>query len=294
MSLLNPSESEVVFSVSSSDIIDAWRHRFGIDVKHLFEDIDVIRLMQCRESGIGFFDPAPLGDGAFYAQLQKYDWYYLGDKWEYARALATSRSGEHVLEVGCGEGAFVAYAARQGHRVKGLELNAAAVAEARAAGLDVSGTDLFDFAQSSSEPFDRVVAFQVLEHVADPIAFVRGMMACARPGGRVGVAVPNAESFIAREPRNLLDMPPHHATRWTAPALRWLGEHVGASRTEVVGGPLEPIHLDWFLHLQFRGNVMKRAVGKVSRPLLRPLLQAGLRRLISGHAIYAEFTVPAA
>lgn len=291
--ILQASNADKVFSAQTQDIIDCWQRSFGIDIARIFEDTQSIDFYVCRRSGIGFFDPAPLGDGPFYAELQKIDWYYLRDKWEYAQALASASENERILEVGCGEGAFLAFAAEMGHRPSGLELNAAAAVAARAAGLDVSQTDLVEVAAVTPQGFDRVVAFQVLEHVRDPVAFTRAMIACTKPGGRVGVAVPNAESFISWEPRNLLDMPPHHATRWTASALRWLGEHLGASPIVIRPGPLEPIHVDWFLALMFRNRHLKRTVGKLSRPVLRRVLHAGAGRLISGHTIYAEYTVPA-
>lgn len=291
--ILQSSNADKIFTVQAADVVERWRRVFGIDVDRFFINQHYVSLYLCKQSKIGFFEPAPLGDREFYSELQKIDWYYLRDKWEFGKALSNAAKGERILEVGCGDGAFLAIAAAQEHKASGLELNSEAAAQARASGLDVSETDLFDLAASGCEPFDRVVAFQVLEHVRDPVAFTRAMMACAKPGGRVAVAVPNAESFISWEPRNLLDMPPHHATRWTPAALRWLGAHLGAAHVEVQPGPLEPIHVDWFLSLMFRNRRLKRTVGKLARPLLRRCLHAGARRLISGHTIYAEYTVPA-
>jgi len=62
-----------------------------------------------------------------------------------------------------------------------------------------------------------VTAFQVLEHVADPAAFLRKIRTLVAPEGFVAIGVPNWRVWSwLREP---LDRPPNHLTRWSARSL---------------------------------------------------------------------------
>lgn len=97
-------DSEVVESVERADLIGSYCQR-GIDVSTYLHGRS-ITLRHCNNCELGFFDPAYVGDGPFYEQLQMQDWYYRDDKPEYARAAMLVPEGSSVLEVGCGKGAF--------------------------------------------------------------------------------------------------------------------------------------------------------------------------------------------
>jgi len=107
--------------------------------------------------------------------------------------------GRDVLEIGFGEGAFLAWARAQGARVAGLERDAGMIAAARSAGFEarhVSGA-VPDF---PGRTFDIVVAFDVLEHVprtalVDTMRAVGGML---RPRGLFLARFPNGQSPFGR------------------------------------------------------------------------------------------------
>lgn len=276
-------------------VISQWRSQFGIDVSRFFEDIDEIRLLRCPSTGILFFDPLAAGDESIYSALQERDWYYLAEKWEYERTLRSADRPERILEVGCGSGAFLRIAQTHGHHCFGLELNSQAVLAAKESGLHVKKSTIEKFAHSRPAEFDRVVAFQVLEHVRNPFALLACMAKCAKPGGRISVAVPNADSFIRHAEMNLLDMPPHHVTRWQPDTLEKIGKNLGLTCVSIAAGPLEYIHIDWFLKIVLRDIRFRRVLlNRITLPLLRAVLNSGGRHLIRGHSIYAEYLVPKA
>lgn len=98
------------------------------------------------------------------------------------------------LDVGCSNGAFVAAAALAGHEAEGLELSQPAIDEARRRGLRVhSGTVE---AHGPDAHYDTVTGFDVLEHVTDPVAFIRAVRRLLVPGGTVALTVPNEASLI--------------------------------------------------------------------------------------------------
>jgi SAM-dependent methyltransferase len=103
-----------------------------------------------------------------------------------------------VLEVGCGDGNFLAYLREHGWTVQGAEYHGETAALVRRRhGIDVSVGDVAD-TRPSGAPFEAVGAYHVLEHVYRPaewLAAVRGMLA---PGGVLHLQVPNYGSLSRR------------------------------------------------------------------------------------------------
>jgi 2-polyprenyl-3-methyl-5-hydroxy-6-metoxy-1,4-benzoquinol methylase len=102
--------------------------------------------------------------------------------------------GLRVLDLGCGGGHNGALLKRAGAReVVGVELDAGACAQARERLDAVVQCDLahLDAKALGAQPFDAILASDVLEHLAEP----EYVLACAaerlRPGGVVLVSIPN-------------------------------------------------------------------------------------------------------
>ena len=102
------------------------------------------------------------------------------------RELAALSGAREAHEVGCGEGELAIMLARGGLRVRGSDLSAEVVAEARrrsaAAGLEI---ELRAAALAELEPerdaAELIVCCEVLEHVTDAERAVDGLAALARP-----------------------------------------------------------------------------------------------------------------
>jgi O-antigen biosynthesis protein len=102
--------------------------------------------------------------------------------------------GLRVLDLGCGGGHNGALLKRAGAReVIGVELDAGAAAQARERLDQVVCADLacLDLARLGDEPFDAVLASDVLEHLAEPEAVLAQVLTHLRPGGAVVVSLPN-------------------------------------------------------------------------------------------------------
>src|SRR3990172_1931289 len=99
-----------VDAIPAQELIDGWHKDFGIDIAAELHRHDPVERYECSICGLRFFPPELAGSEALYAQLQRFEWYYMPRKWEHDIALAELHRGERVLEVGCGYGDFVARA----------------------------------------------------------------------------------------------------------------------------------------------------------------------------------------
>lgn len=107
--------------------------------------------------------------------------------------------GLRVLDLGCGGGYNGALLKRAGAReVVGVELHAGAAAQARKRLDAVVQGDLahLDLAQLGDEPFDVILASDVLEHLAEPEAVLARALTRLRPGGAVVVSLPNVAHVV--------------------------------------------------------------------------------------------------
>ena len=107
-------------------------------------------------------------------------------------------AGKRALDVGCGAGLLAEPLARLGAEVVGLdpapELVAVARAHAEASGLSI------DYRTGSvealaGERFDLVTSLEVVEHVADPARFVRGLADALADGGLLVLSTPNRTAW---------------------------------------------------------------------------------------------------
>ena len=104
-----------------------------------------------------------------------------------------------VLDVGCNTGYGTMRFVPVAHRVVGVDVSPRAIEAARERAPD--GRPEFVVTTGFELPFpaasfDLVTSFQVLEHVPDPIAFLRELARVLRPGGMVILATPNAATRL--------------------------------------------------------------------------------------------------
>lgn len=118
---------------------------------------------------------------------------YFGDAKPAFLCLIDPR-GLRVLDLGCGGGHNGELLKRAGAReVVGVERDAVAADEARRRLDAVVTADLahFDPAILGPEPFDAILASDVLEHLAEPELLLSRALTVLRPGGVVVASIPN-------------------------------------------------------------------------------------------------------
>lgn len=102
-----------------------------------------------------------------------------------------------VLDVGCGHGFFLEAAKERGLEAIGIDLSPQAIAYAKKNKLKVYETDLKD-APFKPNSFAAVTAFQLIEHVTDPVDFLKDVYKALAPNGVILLATPKAEGYLHR------------------------------------------------------------------------------------------------
>jgi len=107
-------------------------------------------------------------------------------------SLAAPAPHASLLDVACGAGHFVEYAAGRGLTASGIDLSDVAIEAARvrvpAAEFTAGDAEHLPFADES---FDHVTCLGSLEHFPDPAAGAAEMRRVLAPGGRAVIFVPN-------------------------------------------------------------------------------------------------------
>jgi SAM-dependent methyltransferase len=147
-----------------------------------------------------------------------------GFEYDYARHVAAYRAaeplvaGRRTLDAGCGEGFGTRLLAATAREVVGVDYSADAIAACRRLWTSGSPSNLrfeqVDLTRPGefAERFDVVLSFQVLEHMREPVPFLRGLAARLEPGGTLMLTTPNRLRTVSENP--------YHVREYTAAELR--------------------------------------------------------------------------
>lgn len=194
-------------------------------------------------------------------------------------------AGKRVLEIGFGDGGFLAWAQAQGATASGTEIDAALLERARAKGFTAHAPDLGALAASGIR-VDAVVAFDVLEHW-DKQALVANLVHIATlldHGGWVLARFPNGHSPFGRV-FQYGDIT--HQTVLSKSSIEQLAQMTGFSMVRVGNAGRVPARRDPWTQLKHYWRKLRRAhiertLGKlygVGRLPLDPNLVAVLRKV---------------
>lgn len=167
------------------------------------------------------------------------------------------RAGGRLLEIGCGNGRQLERLVQAGWQAQGVDFDPAAVKQARSLGLQVSLGDIAEqgFADGC---FDAVVASHVVEHVPEPLAFLRECRRILKPDGTLVLLTPNPSALGHRlfgAAWAGLD-PPRHLFVFTGPALDRLAAEAGFAARSVRSRWLAAA--GWFLASRLRADAARR------------------------------------
>ena len=179
-------------------------------------------LHQCGNCDLGFWTPLQI-DPKFYEDegFAAYADYHAGERpfppWCVPFFEKISISKGRLLDVGCGDGAFLFRAKSAGFEAWGMDLDKNSVQTAMTVYElgNITQSSLQEFVASckhEAKMFDVITFFEVLEHQDHPSEFIDQVMSILKPGGYMAGSVPNGRRFLATIDRKISpgDLPPHH------------------------------------------------------------------------------------
>jgi SAM-dependent methyltransferase len=181
--------------------------------RDLLHDFAPFRVVRCRACGLAYLSPRPGASAArrLYAAGDYFDGYSGAAagyglqerslRAAFRRFLRTLRrrglTGGRLLEIGCAYGHFLAEARPHFDHLAGMDCSPAAAR--KAAGLaDYAGCGGIEELPPEQGQFDLAVAFNVIEHVHDPVGFAARVRERLRAGGILALATPDFGSFWYR------------------------------------------------------------------------------------------------
>lgn len=165
------------------------------------------RVVRCVGCGVDRLDPIPADPGAYESGVYRATVdgdsdaaaYYMNHDSELAGRLSligtASLRGKVIADIGCGAGAFL-------DMVKGLASRTIGVEPQRNFGpvLIAKNHGHYPYAHvlAAAEPnsVDIAFSFQVIEHVPDPLQFLKDVSACIKPGGMLHLTTPNRNDIL--------------------------------------------------------------------------------------------------
>jgi SAM-dependent methyltransferase len=164
---------------------------------------------------------------------------------------------------------------------------------ARKRGLSVHEGTAEDLLPERSGSYDAICSFQVLEHVATPGRFLEACTRLLSSGGRLLLGLPDSRSFLGRQ-HNLLDLPPHHMTRWCDDVMRRIPDFFPLRLDRIAHEVLPEVQIGGYVDTRADdlarlglGALMTRRVRNAAVRLVR---LTAMRHLLRGQSLYAAYT----
>lgn len=182
---------------------------------------EAFHYFRCGACGLVFLSNVPEDLNRYYAD----EYYAIPTLEELGRVAAKDRSrielilrfatGGRLLEIGPAVGVFAWQAKHSGFDVEAIEMDARCCRFlADSVGIRTLRSDAPHEAMVRMGPHDVIAIWHVIEHLPEPLAFLKAAAANLAPGGILAIATPNPEAFQfqimgARWPH--LDAPRHVA-----------------------------------------------------------------------------------
>lgn len=123
-----------------------------------------------------------------------------------------------VLDVGCGQGAFLSHF-KKSTNILGIEPSKLAAKRGTERGFNIQ-QGYYKPEMVNGEKFDYVVSHHVIEHIADPVRFLEDLKQPLKKGGTLIIGTPDFDSAMARRFReNYRLLGPEHISLFSLDSM---------------------------------------------------------------------------
>lgn len=166
-------------------------------------DLPSLKILRCRGCGLVFLDSFGHIREDYYSQEYSRE-SHATESWKKklakcrtddmrrAAELAPIVKGRRFLDVGCGAGGVLLELEGKCRSMAGVEMQDLWRDRLNGAGIPTART----IEELPPGCFDVISLFHVLEHIKDPIPFLRAVAARLAPGGQLVIEVPNADDAL--------------------------------------------------------------------------------------------------
>lgn len=193
-------------------------------IRNYNSDQGAFSLYECLKCNMEFWMPFKNPGKEWYEAQEKYRLYppklYRGYHKKFLSLHPSLPAGTKVLDFGCGAGEFIAELQKRGCETWGVDSDSVDIDIAkRYYGLkNVYAMSFNDFLMKDDLPsFDIITFFEVIEHLDNPLEFIRKVRNFLKPGGSIFMSTPSRERMLADFYQ--WDFPPYHLSRWNKMAI---------------------------------------------------------------------------
>jgi len=223
------------------------------------------RMIHCPMCGLTFAFPMVEAPEELYTEKE---WY--GERWEFIRVWEIIKNGSgSILEIGCGEGFFLEKCRGKGYSLYGIDINKNALNKAREKIPEARFyTKLcIPLPEGFPEKYNIVCAFHILEHMSDPVKFLKDINSILVNKGLLFVSIPSprrAQKILTF--REWWDYPPHHLTWWNKKSIRTLLNKTGFEILSIEFEPLRFNYVKGFILGYLRNIFFKKEIIQKNEP----------------------------
>lgn len=200
--------------------------------------VDGFSILGCTACGVEFLDPFPKDTQAYYSGKDYWEDHHgpvevaklrakhgpEQRRWFYEVGGETLRN-QRVVDFGCGAGIFLDMAKGLASETIGVDL-----ADHFGEHLERHGHQFLHTSEILADgSVDVAVSFDTLEHVPEPIAFLKDIRRVLKPSGRAFIGLPNQDDFLKKFVPEYVPFFYHlsHLYYFSAPALEFTFEQAG-------------------------------------------------------------------
>lgn len=178
-------------------------------------------IFKCEQCSLEFCNPIFGGTKKFYDWIIHQPNYYPTFRWEWGIVLdqisPLSNTDTNLVEIGCGNGDFLKFV-KKTSSIKGLGIDtsqsAISVCEARDLNAICESIESYTSKPYPIKKFNYACSFHCLEHVEDPLGFVKEIKSMLNTDGSIFLSTPYSPMCYESQWYDPLNHPPHHMTRW--------------------------------------------------------------------------------